>query len=169
MAPSPEDERFIDFASKDFGFLVKDFGFTATPDTVCGVGLSFTKHSLPLEVSLGWYKGEVDLEFQVLLENRVFRPYISRWFNLGEIVHHMDPSVMTNALKERPPLPRWALSAEDAHCFLEYHAMLVQKFCLPILNGDFAVLEAITWERRKEWGQTEEERYGKLGQEKIQQ
>jgi hypothetical protein len=160
MKLSPADQRFIDFASEDFGFLVKDLGFTATPQTICGIGLLFSKDSFALKVHLGWYKGEVDFVFQLLLENRVFRPYISHNFDLGEVMHHIDLNAIKKALNERPPLPRWALSAEDAHCFLQFHATLVQKFCLPILKGDFAVLEALTWERRKEWGQTDEERYG---------
>ena len=166
MGLSLDQQRFIDFASKEFDFLVKDFGYTATPpETVCGIGLSFTKEFFPLKVTMGWYKGEIDFEFQLLLENAVFRPYISRFFTLGDVVKHIDRNAISNALNERPPLPRWVLSADDAHCILEYLAMLVQKFCLPILNGDFTVLEEITWERRKEWGQTEEERYGKLGHE----
>jgi hypothetical protein len=167
MAPSPEQQRFINIALKYFDFLVKDFGFTATPETVCGVGLSFTKDAHALKVSLGWYKGEVDFEFEVLLENSVFRPYISRRFRLGEIVNLIDPNAITKALSERPLLPRWVLSAEDAHSVLQYDAMLVQIFCLPVLNGDFDVLEAITWARRREQGKTEEERYGKFGQGTI--
>jgi hypothetical protein len=167
MAPSQEQQRFINVALKDFDFLVKDFGFTATPETVCGVGLSFTKDAHALKLSLGWYKGEVDFEFEVLLENSVFRPYISRLFYLGEIVNFIDPNAITKALSEMPPLPRWVLSAEDARSVLEYYAMLVQKFCLPVLNGDFDVLEAITWARRREQGTTDEERYGKFGQGSI--
>lgn len=162
MKVSPVEQRFLEFASEEFSFLVKDLGFTSTPDHSCGVGLSFSKESLPLKLSLGWYKGEVDFEFQSLLENSVFRPYISRFFGLGEVVHHIDPNAIRNALNERPPLPRWALSAEDAHYFLQYKAALVQKFCLPILKGDFAVLEAIIWERRKEQGQTDQERHGRF-------
>jgi hypothetical protein len=82
-------------------------------------------------------------------------------------VQHIDANAITNAFNQGSPLPRWALSAEDAHCILQRYAMLAQKFCLPILQGDFAVLEAITWKRRKEFGQTEEERFGKFGQGKI--
>jgi hypothetical protein len=164
MAPSPEQQRFINIALKYFGFLVKNFGFTATPETVCGVGLSFTKDAHALRVSLGWYKGEVDFEFEVLLENRVFRPYISRRFGLGEIVNVIDPNAIRRALSERPPLPVWVFSDEDADSHLQYRAMLVQMFCMPILNGNFEVLEAITWARRREQGQTDEERFGKLGQ-----
>jgi hypothetical protein len=164
MAPSPEQQQFINIALKDLDFLMKDFGFTATPETVCGVGLSFTKDAHALKVSLGWYKGEVDFEFEVLLENSVFRPYVSRRFGLGEIVNFIDPNAITKELRERPPLPRWVLSAEDVHSVLQFRAMLVQKFCLPVLNGNFEVLEAITWARRREWGKTDEERYGKFGQ-----
>ncbi len=161
MTPSPEQKQFIDIALKEFDFLVKDFGFTATPETICGVGLSFTKDAHPIELSLGWYKGEVDFEFEVLLENSVFRPYISRRFGLYEVVTFIDPNAITKALSERPPLPRWVLNAEDSRCVLQYYAMLAQKFCLPILKGDFRVFEAITWARRKDQGQTDEERYGK--------
>jgi len=167
MAPSQEQQRFINVALKDFDFLVKDFGFTATPETVCGVGLSFTKDAHALKVSLGWYKGEVDFEFEVLLETSVFRPYISRRFDLGEIVNLIDPNAITKALSERPPLPRWVLSVENAHSVLQYYAMLVQNFCLPVLNGEFEVLEAITWARRRGQGETDEERYGKSGRRTV--
>ena len=97
------------------------------------------------DTRLGWYKGEVDASFNVLLENSVFRPYVSRRFFLGEVVLRVDP----NAFIERPSLPEWALSAEDADCLLQYKAKLIQKFCVPILQGDLSVLESITWERRK--------------------
>jgi hypothetical protein len=154
------EQQFIDYASEDFGFLTKDFGFAATPEIFCGSGVLFSKDSLLLQVCLGWYKGEVDCDFRLLLESTVFRPYISRTFDLGEVVQCIDKDVISKALKEGPPLPRWALTAEDAHCHLLFQAMLVQNFCLPILSGDFAVLEAITWKRRKEWGQTDVERSG---------
>lgn len=163
MAPSPKKQRFIDIALEHFDFLT-NLGFRATPETVCGEGISFTKDGHDLKVSLGWYKGEVDFEFEVLLENSVFRPYISRRFYLAEIVEFIDPSAIRKALGERPPLPEWVLSAEDAHTVLQFYAMMVQKFCLPILNGDIEVLEAIFWKRRREQGQTDEERYGKPGQ-----
>jgi hypothetical protein len=114
--------------------------------------LPFSKHALKafLEFELGWYKGEVDASFNVLLENSVFRPYVSHRFYLGEVVLHIDPNAIKKALNERPPLPRCALSPEDAECFLQYKTMLIQKFCLPILQGDLSVLESITWERRKQ-------------------
>ena len=167
MAPSSEQQRFINAKLEEFEFLEKEFGFTATPETVCGVGLSFTKDNHPLKLSLGLYKGDVDFVVEVLLENSVFRPYISRRFDLGEIVQFIDSNAITKALSERPPLPRGVLSAEDARYDLQYYAMLVRKFCLPILHGDFEVLETITWTRRKEHGKTDEERYGKLAQGTI--
>jgi hypothetical protein len=163
MALHPEQQRFIDFAMKDFDFLVSDFGFAATH----GEMIAFAKEALPLKITLSWYKGEVDCDFEVLLENSVFRPYISRRFSLGEIVNHIDPNAISAALKESP-LPRWALSAEDAHCFLQYNAKLVRKFCRPILKDDFTVLEALTWDRRRIYGQTDVERYGRSGQKNIE-
>ena len=163
MEPSPEQKRFLDFASRDFSFLVDEFGFTVTTDAVCGAGFAFANVPLALIINLGWYKAEVDFEFQLLLVNSVFRPYISRRFNLGEIVLHMDP----NAFDRRFALPDLALSADAAHCFLRHYAMLIRKYCIPILNGDFAALEEITWERRRQQGQTEEERFGKFGEGKF--
>jgi hypothetical protein len=150
MAPSPQHQWFINPALENFDFLVKDFGFAATPETLCGIGLSFARDAHDLKISLGWYKGEVDFEFEVLIENSVFRPYISRRFYLWEVVSFIDPDATTKVLSERPPLPKWVLNAEDADIVLKYYSALVQEFCLPVLNGDFGALEAITWARRRE-------------------
>ncbi|HEV7926253.1 MAG TPA: hypothetical protein VGR14_12910 [Verrucomicrobiae bacterium] len=144
MASKPSTEqRFFDCARKDLDFLVKDFGFAATVKEGPLPSIVFKKE--PLAIEIGWYKGEVDCNFNVLLENNVFRPYISRGFVLWEVILRVDP----NAFVEKPPLPRWALSVEDADCFLQYYAKLIQKFCSPILRGDLSLLESITWERRK--------------------
>lgn len=154
MASPSHHQCFIDYARKDFDFLVKDFGFSATTRGSGALeSVVFTKAFLELE--LGWYKGEVDVSFNVLLENSVFRPYISRRFNLGEVVHHIDPHAITKTLSERPPLPRWALTPEDAECCLQYAAMLIQKFCPPILQGELSALESITWARREQDKQNE--------------
>jgi hypothetical protein len=134
-------QQFIEFATQDFNFLVKDFGFAVTNRDEQWSTILFAKEALVIDI--GWYKGEVDVVFRILLENSVFRPYISRDFGLGEVVSRINP----NAFKERPLLPRRALTAEDARQFLQYEAMLTQKFCLPILEGDFAVLEWIARER----------------------
>jgi len=136
-------ERFIEFAKSDFAFLERDFGFIAGPAGDSWDAISFVKIGLSIEVS--WYKGEVDVLFRVLLENDIFRPYISRSYILGEVVRQIDP----NALDKCPALPEWALSAEDAHQFLIYYAMLMQKHCLSILQGDFSILEPIAIKRRK--------------------
>jgi hypothetical protein len=81
--PNSSHSRFIDFAMSEIGFLVEDFGFTATVNNVVGIAVSFAKDALAIES--GWYKGEVDLVFLILLENSVFRPYIPRYYNLGEV------------------------------------------------------------------------------------
>src|ERR1700761_4011896 len=111
MAIDPEHQRFIHIALKEFDFLVKDFGFIATPDTGLGAGVSFTNQARALKISCGWYKGEIDFQFEVLLENEIFRPYISRRFGLGEIANHIDSQAIAMALSERPPRPEWILSA----------------------------------------------------------
>jgi len=138
--PSAHQEDFTDCAKRNFKFLLEHFGFTTAVTKY--ESRVFAKEFLEFE--LGWYKGEVDASFNVLLENNVFRPYVSRRFYLGEVVRRVD----ANAFVQRPSLPRWALSVDDADCFLQYYAELMQKFCLPILQGDLSVLEAITHERR---------------------
>jgi hypothetical protein len=150
MAPSPQHQWFINPALAHFDFLVKDFGFTATPETLCGIGLSFARDAHDLKISLGWYKGEVDFEFEVLIENSVFRPYISRRFYLWEVVSFIDTDATAKILSKGPPQPKWVLNAEDADIVLKSYSTLVQEFCLPVLSGDFEALEAITWARRRE-------------------
>jgi hypothetical protein len=137
-----EGQRFITYASEVLGFLVNNHGFILITSDEHSKSVFFSNDSLNIETY--WGKGEVDLLFRVLLENDVFRPHISKQFDLSEVVRQIDP----NTFDEKPDLPEWALTANDAKCYLQYYAKLIQKYCLPILGGDLSVLESITKKRR---------------------
>jgi hypothetical protein len=143
---------FSSEVAKAFGFLVSEHGFQFTdiPDSRAGEMVEYRKE--PLTIAVGWYKGEVDVGFSVALEfasnHKVFRPYLSRTFQLREVALAQDPAAFVS-WATRQDLGGFVTRAEQAAPYLNACAEVMRKYCGPVLAGDLSLLERITLERKE--------------------
>jgi hypothetical protein len=137
--------------AKNFDFLVRDHAFERVdrPDWKVGEYVAFRKD--PLELGIGWYKGEVDLAFTVALDfaasHAVFRPYLSRTFALYEIATRQNPAAYAELSARMRPLG-FVTSVAIASAYLQESAKIMRRFAGPILDGDLRLLEQITLARQ---------------------
>lgn len=136
-------EGFFDIVTRSFAFLVDQYGF----QLVCGPRQSsldsIRYEKKPLAVEVGWYKGEIDIAFDVDLENEIFRPYVSRTFHLSELARRQDRTAYRNG----PRFPNYITTRQEAQTAIQFEAHVMRKCCKSILQGDLSLLEQITRER----------------------
>jgi hypothetical protein len=134
-----------------FGFLVSDYGFRLVdrPDFGAGEMIEFQKD--PVTISIGWYKGEIDVNFSVSLDfaeaHKIFRPYLSRTFQLREIAVRQDPNAFASWVI-RQDLGGSITRPEQATAYLDACATIMRQYCVPVLMGDLTHLEEITMARK---------------------
>lgn len=138
--------EFSDRVAVHFGFLTDEYGFSLVrTNAPIGELVQFKRD--PLAVSIGWYKGEIDVSFSVglqfAMEHEIFRPYTSRTFRMQEIVLRKDEDAYTSL--ERVGI---VTTMAQADAVLTQEAMIMKRYCQPLLAGDLAQLESITLERR---------------------
>jgi hypothetical protein len=142
---------FATEVAKQFDFLVRDYGFERVDRADVKAGELVTYRKDPLDIGVGWYKGEIDVGFSLALDfaasHAVFRPYLSRSFELHEIATRQDPAAYRDWSARMRPLG-FVTNLQIAAACLEESAKIVRRFCEPILRGDFAQLEAITIARQ---------------------
>ena len=130
-----------------FGFLQRDYGFEPLDRNQFKIGEFAEYRKDPLTVTIGWYKGEIDVNFTISLDyvagHAVFRPYLSRMFALYEIATRQNPAAYAG-LSARMREHGYVTNLEIARIYLEECAKIVRRFCTPILEGDFSLLEEIT-------------------------
>lgn len=134
-----------------FGFLLSEYGFQFVErrDFCAGELVEYRKE--PLTISVGWYKGEIDVNFSVSLEfsadHKIFRPYLSRTFQLREIAVWQDTEAFVSWATRRD-LGGFVTRAEQAAPYLAACAAIMRQYCVPVLMGNLTVLEEITMERK---------------------
>jgi hypothetical protein len=144
---------FRELALRHFTFLVENYGYSIHADAEDARQETVRFDRFPLSVNLGWYKGEVDIVFEVAFafarDHAVFRPFVSRRFNLAEILGRIDERALM-PLKEARLSGGWisgptfSTSADNA---LRIASNLMQAYCGSILSGQLGLLEKITAER----------------------
>ena len=146
---------FSSEVERAFGFLVTDhaFRFVEIPDCRAGEMVEYRKE--PITINFGWYKGEVDVNFSVALEfttdHKVFRPYLSRTFQLREIAVAQNPDAFAD-WATRKDLGGFVTRAEQAAPYLAACAAIMCQYCGPVFAGDLSLLEKITLERKARAG-----------------
>jgi len=143
---------FTDIVDSHFRFLERDFSFHRRENSItAGVGDVVEYERFPLEILIGWYKGEVEVTFSIAYayatDHPPFRPYISRTFDLTELAIRRNPSAFAEC---RASLTKGACvtSLEQADSLLGVYSAVMKDTCAPILGGDPSPLEEITIERR---------------------
>ncbi|MHC1742792.1 MAG: hypothetical protein AB9873_07140 [Syntrophobacteraceae bacterium] len=129
--------ELIPIASELLLFLEVDYGFVRDPDA-----LVYRRDWLELECWLD--RGECDIFFFVRRDDDIFRPYISRMFQLNEIVRRQVKSWPPSGidLREMP------LTREKLEAHFKWEAQRLKRFARPILEGDISLLGKIHLERR---------------------
>jgi hypothetical protein len=142
---------FASEVAKHFDFLVRDYGFAPVDRSDVKVGELVTYRKDPLDISIGWYKGEIDVGFSVALDfaagHPVFRPYLPRNFGLHEIATRQNPAAYASLSARMRPLG-FVTTLNIAAAYLDEAAKIVKRFCEPILRGDYTLLEQITLHRQ---------------------
>jgi hypothetical protein len=136
-------EDFSSMVTRTFAFLVDKYGFQLTSGERRSSLDSITYEKKPVIIEFGWYKGEIDINIRVDVENEIFRPYRSRTFDLSRIALRQDK----NAYRNAPRFPNYITTLMEAETWLQFEACIMKRFCKPILRGDIHILEEITKER----------------------
>ncbi len=148
---------FSNEVANAFGFLVSDYGFRFVdrPDFPAGELIEYEKE--PVTIGVGWYKGEIEINFSVALEfaaaHHIFRPYLSRTFQLREIALRQNSDAFAS-WATRKDLGGFITRAEQAAPYLAACATIMRQYCVPVLMGDLTLLEEITMERKALAGRT---------------
>jgi hypothetical protein len=127
---------FIETVQDKFSFLENTYGFTLKKKTASSTEYTNGK----IDILIGWYKGEVDIDVYVRIESDIFKPYLSRIFRLIQIIKYVDPKAIKNA----PQFPNYITSDADCYVALAWGAKMMKSVCDPILRGDLRILEEIT-------------------------
>ena len=135
-----EQASFPQLVKEAFSFL-EDYGFEFTVAEERQYCVIYRGASLDIEFY--WGKGELDVLLQVKIENEIFRPYISRSFELPAVVRYL----VKHAFESYSPTGH-VRSIEDANRNLRFMADLMKRHCASLLAGDLSVLEEITLKKR---------------------
>jgi hypothetical protein len=136
MKPIYKDHGFSTYVKKHFDFLITEYGFLNHPRA-----LGYVKGDLELEFYQG--KGEMEVVFFVRRENEIFKPYVSRSFDVIDIAYAQ------RKVDWPSDLPKYVVSLEGADKYLDHYSKLVKELCKDQLSGDFSLFEKIHLERRK--------------------
>ncbi len=131
--------NFKSLVHKNFNFLISEFGFLHHKK-----GIGYTKNDLELEFYQG--KGEVEIVFFVRRDDEIFKPFVSRSFDLDPILRRLRKS-------EFEPYPSeitgYLTSSNFIGLHLNYYAKLLKQHGVTILNDDLSVFEKIHLMRRE--------------------
>lgn len=126
---------FPDQVTEHFGFLETDYAFKpVVPDAY-----SVTYQSAVVHVLIGWYKGEVDIDFYVQIDTPVLCPGQTKMFRLFEVIRRKDKQAWDRA----PRFPDHITTAEDCAQMLKFASKAMRHYCADILSGDIKALEAM--------------------------
>ena len=129
--------EFIDQVRKFFGFLKEEYGFTDHPK-----GIGYIKNELEIEFYCG--KGELEVIFFVRRDDNIFRPYVSRSFDLLAIVKRLK----TGKIEFPASFQNYVVDMGGVDEHLSFYASLMKKYCSSQLDGDLSIFETIHMERR---------------------
>jgi hypothetical protein len=134
-----------------FGFLERDYGFVRKLDSMSpDAHVEYSKD--PLSVDIWWGKGEIDVTFVISLQfskdHHIFRPYVSRTFDLTQVALSIDPKALEPWRRQASEPAGYVTDPARADVYLKRCADLMRRHCIPLLSGDLAVLERLTTRRR---------------------
>src|SRR5690606_33604688 len=118
-----QDQKFSAHVKKHFDFLINEYGFRSHHTS-----LGYVKDVLELEFYHG--KGELDVIFFVRRDDEVFRPFVSRSFDLIDIVKRQAGRELTWPSN----LPEYIISMEDVDIYLSFLGEVTKKYCKEQLN-----------------------------------
>lgn len=130
---------FLDQVTEYFRFLETDHAFKAVVTDVNSVEY----RSAAVHVLIGWYKGEVDIDFYVQVDTPALRPGMSKMFKLYEVIRLKDK----HALEHAPRFPDYITNAHDCAQMLKFASKAMRHHCSDILNGDIQFLEGMSHTR----------------------
>jgi hypothetical protein len=132
---------FNSLLTSAFAFLPTEFGFALKIFDATQGQAAYAKD--PLSIEFWWGNGQLDINFCIALEyaktHAVFRPYLTRTFDLFRVVSKIDPAY----LKSHPASGDYIDTPKQIAQHLEYSATVMRQYCATILRGDFSVLEAM--------------------------
>ena len=130
---------FKSLADQNFNFLELDFGFRSLKD-----GIGYMKDDLELEFYEG--NGQVEINFFVRKNNDMFKPFISRSFDLDSIMRKVSGEKMEPYPKD---IIGYLTEDSNINLHLKYYARMLKEHGKDILKGDLTIFEQIHKERRE--------------------
>lgn len=138
MSTLYKDHRFSTYMRKRFDFLKHDYGFEYHSKA-----LGYTKNDLELEFYYG--RGEVQIIFFVNRIDEIFKPYVSRSFDLLSVIKQPKNDQVIYPKNISWPL----LEMKDVDLHLEYCANLARVHGKEILMGNMDIFEKEHLKRRE--------------------
>jgi hypothetical protein len=130
---------FKSLVAQNFNFLEFDFGFRSLKD-----GIGYMKDDLELEFYEG--NGQVDINFFIRKNDVIFKPFISRSFNLNSIMRKVS-------VEKMEPYPKdiigYLTEGANINLHLKYYARMLKEHGEDILNGDLTMFEQTHKKRRE--------------------
>ena len=130
---------FKSLVAQNFDFLKDDFGFQNLKDRI-----GYVKGDLELE----FYgeNGQVDINFFVRKNDGIFKPFISRSFDLYSIIRKVSVEKMEPYPKD---ISDYLTEDSDINLHLRYYARMLKEHGEDILTGDLTIFEQIHKKRRE--------------------
>jgi hypothetical protein len=132
-----KDHRFSTYVRKNFDFLEKEYDFKSHHKA-----LGYIKGDLELEFHYG--RGEIEIVFFVQRDDEIFRPYVSRAFDLPSVIKQPKNGKIQYPTNLSYPL----MEMTDVDIYLSYCASILKEYGKSILSGNMEIFEKIHLMRR---------------------
>jgi hypothetical protein len=130
---------FKSLVAENFNFLKFVFDFRNLKD-----GIGYVKDDLELEFYGG--NGQVDINFFVRKNDDIFKPFISRSFDLNSIIRKVSVGKLEPYPKD---ISGYLTEDSNINLHLRYYARMLKEHGEDILNGDLTIFEQIHKKRRE--------------------
>ena len=124
---------------QNFDFLKTRYGFADLEN-----GLGYVKDDLEIEFYIG--NGQVDVDFYMRRDDEIFRPHISRTFELVRTVSMLKKDSFEPYPSE---IQGYLTDAHSINLHLGYCARVLENYGKDILMGDYSIFEHIHGLRRE--------------------
>ncbi len=130
---------FKSLVTNNFNYLKSQYDFRDLEN-----GIGYIKEDLELEFHGG--NGQVDINFYVRKNDDIFKPFISRSFDLETILRKISP----DGLEAYPgEINGYLTENSSINTHLKYYARMLKNHGGHILQGDLKVFEKIHKRRRE--------------------
>ena len=129
---------FNELVTQNFNFMESEYDFQTLEK-----GIGYVKNDLELEFHQG--NGQVDITFFVRKSDEIFKPFISRSFDINSVLMKISQGKLEDYPKE---INGYLTDLERVDVYLSYYSRMLKQHGENILKGDLSIFEDIHLKRR---------------------